>query len=211
MVRRLLVLMMLGCAVSVCPAQSGAESADLSSMLSLFSAHAANGAVRLNWSLDTQSPALVKFRVYRGYEEVGNFAVLTEISSNSRTDSADYSYNDTEVRESVSYFYKISSLTQSSESIFPVVISATPTRDADSVAKSLPPVALLSGQQITLYVRKPGHVRLELRSDAPRVLVDEELRPGIYEFEPPHAPGARTRLRATHDSDYFTETEWPMK
>jgi hypothetical protein len=211
MIRRIFVVMMLmGTAVAGF-AQSAPNADDLSSMLALFSAHAAGGTVRLNWSLETQSPALVKFRIYRGYEEVGNFAVLAEVAGNGQTEAAEYAYNDTEVREGVSYFYKISSLTQNAESIFPVVISATPTKDADSVGKALPPVALLRGDRIALYVRKPGRVRLELRTDALRVLVDEEMRPGIYEFEPPNGSAARTRLRATYNTDYFTETDWPIK
>jgi hypothetical protein len=203
---------LMGLFFAVAPAQS-AETADvLTSYLTLFSAHAVNDGVKLNWSLERQSPTLLSFRIYRGYEEVGNFAVLTDVAAGSGADSVDYSITDHDTRPGVSYFYKIAGVAQHGESIFPVVISATPASpDAATASGDLPPVALLPGAKVTLYVRKAGQVRLEVRGTPLKMLVNDQLRPGIYEFDPPRELQQNTRLRVTYESDFFKEMTWPLK
>ncbi len=183
---------------------------ELSAYLSLFSAHASSAhAVRVNWSLETQSPAHRFFRIYRGYEEVGNFAVLAEVNATGGDAAADYSFTDTSARTNVSYYYKISAVGQYTESIFPVVISATPTRANQPPTAELPPAAILTGREITLYVRKPGEVKLELVDGESRLLVNEFLRPGIYEFDGNR--NRHARLKLTHNHDFYVEASWPMR
>ncbi len=101
-------------------AASSNETLDLSSLLSLFSAHALpTGVVRLNWTLEKQSPTIIQFRIYRGYEDVGNFDLLADVPPHS---SMDYSFVDTTARPGVSYYYKVAASAQQVESVFPVVI-----------------------------------------------------------------------------------------
>lgn len=213
MIKRLLFFWLLF-SISIFSSSQSVRASDqdfLTTYLSLFSAHAVKDGVKLNWSLDQQSPTLTKFRIYRGYEEVGNFAVLTEVPASSGTDSVDYSITDKDTRALVSYYYKIAGVSQSGESVFPVVISATPTLDQPTPTSDLPPVALLTGEKITLYVRKSGQVKLELRGSNLKALVNDQLRPGIYEFEPTGLSGSNTKLRVTYESDYFQEVSWPVK
>ena len=101
------------------------EMPELATLLALFSANASDhGNIRLNWTLDQQSPTVVKFRIYRGYEELGNFSVLSEIPFRGESGQADYLYQDTSAIPGVTYFYKLAAQGQLNESIFPVVISA---------------------------------------------------------------------------------------
>jgi hypothetical protein len=183
---------------------------ELSTVLSLFSAHAASDGVRLNWTLDKQSPTIVQFRIYRGYDEVGNFAVLSDVKVHPASDSVNYSYADNSIRPGVSYFYKIAALGQKSESVFPVVITATPPvpGQLSTAGKDLAVASILSGEKISLYVRKTGHVKLEISSPSAQALVDDILQPGIYEFDPP----AKTlNLHLEHDNGLNTEIPWPIK
>lgn len=209
---RLRTLFFIGCLIlsgSIAAVVASQDDDMLTSYLTLFSAHAVSDGVKLNWSLERQSPTLTLFRIYRGYEEVGNFSILTEITAGSGVDSVDYSITDHAARPGVSYYYKIAGISQTGESIFPVVISATPGPQTESGQTELPPAALLPGEKITLYVRKPGQITLELRGAQMKTLVHDELRPGIYEFDAPDKPG--TRLRVTYNSDFFKETDWPIK
>ncbi|MFZ5433968.1 MAG: hypothetical protein ACOZB3_09370 [Calditrichota bacterium] len=185
---------------------------ELSSILSLFTAQATSQeGVRINWTLDRQSPTITKFRIYRGYEEVGNFAVLVEISSHSAANDVDYSYKDTTALRGVSYYYKLAAVGQSSESVFPVVITATPL--PSGVAhdmQNMAPASILPGNRIALYVREPGRIRLDVVSPPSKALVDDELRPGIYEFDPPATGQGEVTLRIRHDTDFSEDIQWPI-
>jgi len=193
-------------------AQSSSNLPELSSLLSLFSAHALpSGGVRINWTLEQQSPTIVNFRIYRGYEDVGNFAVLSEVAVHEAADVLDYSFPDTTARPGVSYFYKLAAVGQSSESVFPVVISATPRMgDGSDKAVDAMPVMLLPGNNISLYVRHTGHVRLDLVSGNRKPLVDDTLQPGIYEFDAP-AGQKQVTLHLSHESGYEADITWPLQ
>jgi hypothetical protein len=195
-------------------AQPRSEAPDFSSLLSLFSANAiSSGGVRINWSLDSLSPTIVKFRLYRGYEDVGNFAVLTETVPRGGSGVSEYSFTDTTARSGVTYFYKIAALLQSSESIFPVVISATPdaTQSKLEGSQDLVPAQLLKDEKIALYVRRAGRVKLEIISAKPKVLVDDLLRPGIYEFDLPSGTSGQVRLKLNHEEGFSKEIAWPVR
>jgi len=192
-------------------AQSSGMIPELTSDLALFSAQAAGSeGIRLNWNLDRQSPTIVKFRIYRGYEELGNFAVLTELNVRWARDSVEYSYRDSTARPGVSYYYKLAAVGQSSESVFPVVITAVIPDKYQSQAKcELVPASVLPGEKINLYVRRTGRINLSVLSAPARILVNDTLRPGIYEFDPPEN-AAPLRLRLEHDSGYETNIIWPL-
>ncbi len=206
---RLLAMMLCLGLAAVLPAAAG-DLPELSSVLSLFSAHATTpDAVRINWTLDQQSPTISSFRIYRGYEEVGNFSVLTDVEAHTAKDVMEYTFSDTLVHPGVSYFYKLAAIGQSSESVFPVVITATPPLPGtDSAVSNLVPAAILPGEKITLYVRTPGRVKLNVVSNPTRALVDDSLRPGIYEFDPP-APGTLS-LHLEHEGGFTADTSWPV-
>jgi hypothetical protein len=188
------------------------ELPELSSVLALFSAHATGtDGVRLNWTLDHQSPTIVKFRIYRGYEELGNFAVLTEINAGPMGDTVEYSFQDKTARPGVSYFYKLAVLGQKNESVFPVVITATPPMVGRSNDPGkLPPATLLTGDKITLYVRRSGHVKLDLLTSPAKALVNDVLHPGVFEFDPPPA-GTQAKLHLEHEEGYQADFNWPIQ
>ena len=198
----------IGCEFST--AETAADPVELTSALSVFSAHATTGSgIRLNWTLDYQSPIITKFRLYRGYEEVGAFSVLTEINAQHVMDTVAYSFKDTTARAGVSYYYKLAATSQNGESVFPVVITAVPLSPDQAPEKELPAAAILPDAKILLYVRTPGRVRLDIAASPPRVLVDETLRPGLYEFDPP-SDGNPLTLRLDHDRGLRAEVSWPV-
>jgi len=215
MVKRWLIFLsaclMAGLQSSECFADVN-EIPELSSVLSLYTAQATTAeGVRLNWTLDHQSPTIVKFRIYRGYEEAGNFAVLTEITAHTAASDVDYSYQDTTALPGVSYYYKLAALGQSSESVFPVVITATPLLPGvDRDMQNLSPASILPGDRISLYVREPGRIRLDVISPSQKALVDDVLRPGIYEFDPPNNGHGEFTLRVRHDTDFSQDVAWPV-
>ncbi len=211
------LLMLLVLALFVFPsasraAQPSTEVPELCSILSLFSAHANSpDGVRLNWTLDKQSPTILSFRIYRGYEELGNFAVLVEVPVHTTKDAMEYSLTDTTVRAGVSYFYKLAAVGQKSESVFPVVITATPPMPGETNAgHELAPVAIVKGDKIALYVRSGGHVKLAIALPA-KTLVDDNLKPGIYEFDPPANAKSGLKLHLEHEKGYKTDVTWPMQ
>jgi len=187
------------------------EIPELSSVLSVFTARAAGAnGVRLNWTLDRQSPTILGFRIYRGYEEFGNFAVLAEIPSHSAANDVDYTYPDESARFGVSYYYKLAAVGQQSESVFPVVITATPMPSgADRTREELAPAIILPGARIALYVRARGRTRLDVIPQG-RTLVDDVLKPGIYEFDPPAGAEKPLRLRISRDDGFSEEILWPV-
>jgi hypothetical protein len=196
--------------ISLSVAQSEESLSDLSTVLSLFSAHAGTTGIRVNWSLDKQSPALVGFRIYRGYASAGHFAVLTELVSHASNGTLTYAYTDTSAIAGVTYFYKLASIGQASESVFPVVISAAVTNaEVESIADSNTPLALLPGEKIELYVRKQGRVQLDQIEPEPRALVNDVLAPGVYEFASP-SNGAKSLLRLKHEDGYEADIHWPL-
>ncbi len=211
-IKALLFLLVVLIGANLSPAQTNASFPELSSLLSLFSAHALPaGGVRINWTLEQQSPTIMNFRIYRGYEDLGNFAVLSDVAVHPAADRLDYSFPDTTALPGVSYFYKLAAVGQSSESVFPVVISATPRMgDGSDKAVDALPVMILPGNKISLYVLRPGHVKLELLSGDRKSLVDDTLRPGIYEFDPPAAQPSAT-LHLEHDSGYEADVSWPVE
>jgi hypothetical protein len=185
---------------------------ELSSVLALFSAHAsAEDGVRLNWTLDRQSPTIVSFRIYRGYAELGNFAVLSDLRVQAAADTVDYTFTDSTARRGVTYYYKLAALGQKSESVFPVVITATPPvlGQTDAARDTLPAI-ILPGDRIALYVRTAGHVKLQMTTSASKSLVDDDLQPGIYEFDSP-AGASSVRLHLEHGAAYRQDYTWPMK
>jgi len=186
---------------------------ELSSVLSLFSAHAAaGGSVRLNWNLDRQSPTITMFRIYRGYEDIGQFAVVAEVPARAAADSVAYSFNDTTARAGVSYYYKSAAVGQKSESVFPVVITATPPlSEKTAETEELAPVSILKDSRIALYVRRPGRVKLDIISAPSKALVNDTLRPGIYEFEPPDDAPGKLKLLVQYEQGYKTEVDWPVR
>lgn len=192
-------------------AQEGNETLDLSSLLSLFSAHALpSGGVRLNWTLERQSPTILQFRIYRGYEDVGNFDVLTEVPRLTANGNAEYSFTDTTARPGVSYYYKVAAAGQRVESVFPVVISATVRTAQNQTGQGEElPVMILPGKRVSLYVRRGGHVQLSAVSNPAKALVDDSLRPGIYEFDLPATQAVTLRLH--HESGYTSEVTWPVQ
>ena len=191
-------------------AQPAEDTIDLSSLLTLFSAHALPGGdIRLNWALEKQSPTIVEFRIYRGYEEVGNFAVAAEVPRRGSEGAVEYSFTDTTAVPGVSYFFKLAASGQNVESVFPVVISATaqlPQKQSAELEQT--PAMILPGKRVALYVRQPGHVKLDAVSHPPRALVDDSLRPGIYEFD--LSATMPVILKLQHDSGYSTEVVWPI-
>ncbi|MBU0509333.1 hypothetical protein KKH27_10900 [bacterium] len=186
---------------------------ELSSVLSVFTARATSGnGVRLNWTLDRQSPTILGFRLYRGYEEVGNFAVLAEIGSHSAASDVEYSYQDASARPGVSYFYKLAAVGQRTESVFPVVITATPlTQGHERDRRELAPASIIPGERIALYVREAGRTKLDVLTPPGKALVDDVLQPGIYEFDPPSEPHQPMTLRVSHETGFTEEVIWPLE
>ena len=205
------LLLSVALIVSMVPdsfAQASDETLDLSSLLSLFSAHAlpATG-VRLNWTLEKQSPTILHFRLYRGYEDVGNFEVLAEVPTHAATD---YSFTDTTALPGVSYYYKVAAAGQRNESVFPVVISATVQTVKDQREQTMElPLMILPGERVSLYVRRGGHVQLSAVTSPPKALVDDSLRPGIYEFDLSSTEPVTLRLH--HENGYTAEVTWPIQ
>ncbi|HEY3295976.1 MAG TPA: hypothetical protein VGL38_11095 [bacterium] len=190
---------------------SSTDMPELCSLLALFSAHASStDGVRLNWTLDKQSPTITMFRIYRGYEELGNFAVVAEVPVHTTKDAMEYSFTDSTVRSGVSYFYKLAALGQKSESVFPVVITATPPMPGEGDSRELVPIAIVKGDKIALYVRDGGHVKLAIALPA-KTLVDDNLKPGIYEFDPPANAKSGLKLHLEHEKGYKTDVTWPTK
>ncbi len=207
----LICALLSGALFSAAIAQPTSELPELASLLELFSAHALPaGGVRINWTLEHSSPLIVAFRIYRGYEDLGNFSVLSEVPVHSSGETLDYSFADTTALANVSYYYKVASLGQSKESVFPVVISATPhdTGTAGDRAAELP-VVILPGSKVSLYVRHAGHVKLELLGETHKSLVDDSLRPGIYEFDLSNVSHPVT-LHLSHENGYETDVSWPL-
>ena len=208
---RVFVFVILFAFSSALHAQSAAIP-ELSSVLSVFTARATAGnGVRLNWTLDRQSPTILYFRIYRGYEEFGNFAVLAEIPSHSAANDVDYTYPDESARPGVSYYYKLAAVGQQSESVFPVVITATPMPPGvERSREALAPAAVLPGERIALYVRERGRTRLDVVSHG-RALVDDVLLPGIYEFDPPSGAERPLRLRISREDGFSEDILWPLQ
>jgi hypothetical protein len=208
----ILCILMTVLSVGVSSAQTESQFPELSSLLALFSAQALpTGGVRLNWTLESSSPTVLAFRIYRGYEDVGNFSVLEDIPVHSSGEILSYSFTDAAAVTNVSYYYKLSAVGQSKESVFPVVISATPHGAHPSVAGTdTLPVLILPGAKVSLYVRRGGHVQLDLLGDSRKSLVDDSLRPGIYEFDIPGSTPSAT-LHVRHESGYESDVAWPVK
>ncbi len=207
----LICALLWGAQLTPASAQPASELPELSSLLALFSAHALpSGGVRINWTLEQSSPLIVSFRIYRGYEDLGNFSVLSEIPVHTSGETLDYSVTDTTAQINVSYYYKVSALGQSKESVFPVVISATP-HNTDAAAENVSelPVMILPGSKVSLYVRRGGHVKLDLLGESHKSLVDDSLKPGIYEFDAPSSNRPVT-LHLRHESGYETDVSWPL-
>ncbi len=186
------------------------EMPELATLLALFSASATeNGTIRLNWTLDQQSPAVIKFRVYRGYEELGNFSVLSEIPFHAEQGAADYLLNDTSAIPGVTYYYKLAAQGQLNESIFPVVISAgVPLGDKNAGQDDEAPAIILPGETVRLYVRKSGHVKLERTAPEQKTLIDGELASGVYEVE---AGPAAQSLKVWAGQAYEFSLSWPIQ
>jgi hypothetical protein len=68
---------------------------------------------------------------------------------------------------------------------------------------------IIPGPRVSLYVRNAGHVKLDVLSGSTKPLVDDSLRPGIYEFDPP-AAGQPITLHLRHENGYETEVAWPV-
>ena len=164
----------------------------------------------LELELDKQSPTILSFRIYRGYEELGNFAVVAEVPVHNTKDAMEYTYADSSVRSGVSYYYKLAAVGQKSESVFPVVITATPPMPGDSDSRELAPVAIVKGDKIALYVRDAGHVKLAILLPT-KTLVDDNLKPGIYEFDPPANAKTGLKLHLEHDKGFKADVPWPIK
>jgi hypothetical protein len=205
----LMVIMMLPLRPAL--SQAGTDAPDLSTVLSLFSAHAGAEGIRVNWTLDQQSPAIFGFRIYRGYAAAGHFAVLTEMEPRSANGVMSYTHTDTSAIPGVTYYYKLTAIGQAAESVFPVVISAavTPHPTGSPVDMSAP-VTLLPGERIELYVRKQGRVQLDVIEPVQRALVNDILAPGIYEFDSMQT-GESSRLRLIHEDGYQADINWPIK
>ncbi len=186
------------------------EMPELATLLALFSANSTeDGNVRLNWTLDQQSPAVVKFRIYRGYEELGNFSVLAEIPFHAENGAADYLYQDTSAIPGVTYYYKLAAQGQINESIFPVVISAgVPLGDRSLGQESTAPAVVLPGDSLRLYVRKSGHVKLERTSPDKKTLIDNDLAAGVYEI---NTGKSEQSLKVTVAPSYEFSLTWPIK
>lgn len=183
---------------------------ELATLLALFSANATeDGTIRLNWTLDQQSPAVIKFRIYRGYEELGNFSVLSEIPFHAEQGTADYLLNDTSAIAGVTYYYKLAAQGQIDESIFPVVISAgVPLGEKNAGQDSEAPAIILPGENVRLYVRKSGHVKLERTAPEQKVLIDGDLASGVYEVG---AGPATQSLKVSTGANYEFTVNWPIQ
>ncbi|NUO18488.1 hypothetical protein HUU59_03485 [bacterium] len=183
---------------------------ELATLLSLFSANSTeDGHIRLNWSLDQQSPAVVKFRVYRGYEEIGNFSVLAEIAFHPETGAADYLYQDTSAIPGVTYYYKLAAQGQLNESIFPVVISAAvPLGEKNSGQPDSAPAVILPGQPMRLYMRSGGRVKIERTSPDSRVLIDSQLPAGVFEI---NSGEIDQTIKIEVPPDYKHSLNWPIR
>jgi hypothetical protein len=183
---------------------------ELATLLSLFSANAMEGGtIRLNWTLDQQSPAVIKFRVYRGYEELGKFPVLCEIRFHAENGAAEYLYNDTSAIPGVTYYYKLAAQGQLHESVFPVVISAgIPLGDDNGGQAPDAPALVLPGDSLRLYVRKSGHYKLERTSPDNVMLLDSDLSAGVYEIK---TATSEQSLKLTADPAYERTVSWPLR
>lgn len=205
-----LSVILLSLSICYSHAQTDTTPPDLSTVLSLFSAHAGSSGIRVNWSLDKQSPAIYGFRLYRGYASAGHFAVLTELEPHASNGSLAYVYTDTSAIPGVTYYYKLASIGQSAESVFPVVISAAVSdpRLTSETEQDIP-LFLLPGDKIQLYVRKKGRVQLDQVEPEPHALVNDTLAPGIYEFTSP-AGSAPSELHLKHEDGYEADIRWPL-
>lgn len=186
------------------------EMPELATLLALFSANASDhGNIRLNWTLDQQSPTVVKFRIYRGYEELGNFSVLTEVPFHAESGQADYLFQDTSAIPGVTYYYKLASQGQLNESIFPVVISAAvPVGGTLGGQNAESPALVLPGDKLRVYLKQAGHLRVERSAPDKQVLVDTLLTAGIYEFE---ATDAAQTISVKVDDSFEKTVTWPLK
>lgn len=183
---------------------------DLATLLALFSANAADdGRIRLNWSLDQQSPAIVKFRIYRGYEEYGSFSVLAEIPFHAENGKADYLYQDTSAIPGVTYYYKLAAQGQLNESIFPVVISAAVPLGASLGGQfEEAPVLLLPGSTMLVYLRKGGRLLIERTAPERKLLLEGEMSAGVYEID--SSTVSQTIILKLGES--FSQTvNWPIQ
>lgn len=186
------------------------EMPELATLLALFSANSTeDGNVRLNWTLDQQSPAVVKFRVYRGYEELGNFSILAEIPFHAENGTADYLYQDTSAIPGVTYYYKLAAQGQINESIFPVVISAgIPLGESGAGQASTAPAVVLPGDVMRVYVRAGGQVRIERTAPDAKLLIDSELPAGVFEI---NSGKAEQTIKISVPPSYEYTLTWPIK
>lgn len=201
---------MLALILLVCSSARAQDMPELATLLSLFSANATeNGKIRLNWTLDQQSPAIVKFRIYRGYEELGGFSVLTEAPFHHENGQADYLYQDTSAIPGVTYYYKLAAQGQIQESIFPVVISAAVPvglKIGDQNAES--PAIVLPGEKLRVYLRQAAHLRVERSTPDKKLLVDSELAAGIYEFD---STNTAQTIKLNVDGAFEKTVTWPLQ
>jgi hypothetical protein len=182
---------------------------ELATLLALFSANAGDdGNIRLNWTLDQQSPAIVDFRIYRGYEELGSFSVLPEVPFHAADGQAEYAYQDTSAIPGVAYYYKLAAKGQIEESIFPVVISAAvPMVGGLGGQTELAPVLILPGNKLRVYLRKSGHLFVERKSPEQKQLVNSDLAAGVYEID-----SSSSQQTISIKLDGFEQTiTWPLQ
>ena len=204
-IARIVLVAMLLCGWSSAQADDMPE---LATLLSLFSANATDdGNIRLNWSLDQQSPAVVKFRIYRGYEELGAFSVLTEVPFHAG--SAEYLLNDSSAIPGVTYYYKLAAQGQLNESVFPVVISAgLPLAGVLGGQSKDSPGLVLPGKNMRLYVRKSGHIKLERTLPDAKVLIDDTLSAGVFEI---NSTGPAQTFKVTIGPSFEQTVSWPLR
>jgi len=202
--RNFLLLLLSLCWI---PAAHAEDMPELATLLSLFSANATeDGNIRLNWSLDQQSPAVVNFRIYRGYEELGGFSVLAEVPLHGN--SPEYLFQDASAIPGVTYYYKLAAQGQLNESVFPVVISAAlPVGGVLGGQQKDAPVMILPGESLRLYVRESGHVKIERTSPDPKVLLDDTLAAGVFEIS---SKGKQT-LKVVAGPSFEQTVDWPLK
>ncbi|MCB9366191.1 MAG: hypothetical protein H6506_03715 [Calditrichaeota bacterium] len=205
-----LVRMMFAFLLVACTSARAGDMPELATLLSLFSANAADdGRIRLNWTLDQQSPTIVKFRIYRGYEEFGNFSVLTEVTFHAELEHADYLYQDTSAIPGVTYYYKLAAQGQLNESIFPVVISAAvPLGVQLGEQVEQDPVLILPGAKLRLYMRKAGHLVVTRTMPEMKTLLDGDLAAGVYEID---SSASKQTLTIKLDGQFEKSVAWPLQ
>lgn len=168
-------------------------------ILKSFVARGSDKTVVLQWSTSDESQ-VEQYSLYRGFAPVGKFSLISEIPTHrTKSQASDYTYVDEWVINGVTYYYKIAYKAENySESVHPMLVSATPT----DIKGEVPPESLEQYQLITsdtnlmtapttvdFYVRNSGKVQMiiyDLDGNEIKTLVSRDFYPGMYTLDLTH-------------------------